>query len=247
MNPNEGSLTREALGLLRPSVVIGQIAIAAIVFVLCVVWLRLPDASAVEVACSVLLAICIILVATAGETALFLRVLREAPSRRLLLRGALLLTVAGALAVAACLLITHFEGRNGLRAGYLNSRFSPRLRAVFTYEHILLWLGWLGTALTWACSGLLAAIAFALLAAKAPGRAVRLTLGSVAFWVVVLAASVGCVALSGALAGWTPGHGVKREMLSLVLRLSVTVLVDAVVVCFFLAVIAVCVRRSATP
>ena len=51
-------------------------------------------------------------------------------------------------------------------------------------------------------------------------------------------------AITGALVNWTPGHGLRVEMLSLVLRLAAAALVDAAVVCLLLAILAACVHRS---
>jgi hypothetical protein len=50
--------------------------------------------------------------------------------------------------------------------------------------------------------------------------------------------------LAASLLRWTPGHGLRVELISLLLRLSLAVLADAIVACFLMAILAVCVRES---
>jgi hypothetical protein len=50
--------------------------------------------------------------------------------------------------------------------------------------------------------------------------------------------------ITGSLMEWTPGHGLRIEMVSLVLRLGLAILVDATVVCFLLAILAACIRPT---
>ena len=50
--------------------------------------------------------------------------------------------------------------------------------------------------------------------------------------------------VTGAALQWTPGHGLRIEMLSLVLRLGFVVLTDGLIACLILCALAECVRQA---
>ena len=242
------SLVRSAFGLMSVRLVLQQIGLALLVFLLYALWLHVPDASALDVIGSALLAVVAIAVAGAGESALVLRLAGRARTPERLLRGALLLVAGAALWFGWSALLDGLRGNynsnDSLWAGYLNSRFPHQLRNVFSYRHILLWLGWMWSILGWIGTGVIAIFVFAGAASARPRRAMAQALRSVAFWIVLVAGAMGAAAITSALIGWTPGHGLHVEMLSLALRLIAAILVDAVVVCLLLAILAACVRRS---
>jgi hypothetical protein len=228
--------------------VLQQIGLALLVFLLYVLWLRVPDASALDVTGSALLALLAVAVAGVGESALLLRLAGRARTPERLLRGALLLLVGAVLWFGWSALLDHLRGsydsNDVLWAGYLNSRFPHQLRNAFSYAHILLWLRWMWTILGWIGTGVIAIFVFAGTASARPLRAAGCALRSVTYWAALLAGTTAATAITGALVNWTPGHGLRVEMLSLVLRLAAAALVDAAVVCLLLAILAACVRRS---
>ena len=232
------------LRLLSLRLVLEQIGLALLVFALFALWLRIPDASAINVLGSVLLAILIVAVAVAGESSLILRLCGCGRPPRRLLRGALILLAAALLWFGWNALLTPFETRSGLYAGYLNSRLPHQARTLFSYPHILQGLSWLTTILRVFGAGVLAIFAFPLIASAHPARAIRSSLHSGVFWIALLLGGILVPALTRWLVGWTPGHGLRPELLSLVARLTVVVLLNAAVVSLLLTLLAERVRET---
>jgi hypothetical protein len=227
------SVLRGALSLLSVRLVLAQIGLALFVFLLYVVWLRMPDASVLEVIGSALLALIALAVAGAGESALMLHLAGRARTPGRLLRGTLLLLAGVALWFAWSAL--------------LDPRFSHQLRYIFTFEHILLWLGWLWSTLAWIGAGLIALLGFSATAGAKPLRAVAVAARSVTYWAAVVLCAAGATVGTSSLLNWTPGHGLRVELMSLVLRLSLATFIDAILACFLLAVLGACVRRADAP
>lgn len=242
MTARAPSLLRSALHLLSIRLVLKQIGLALIVFLLYVAWLRMPDASVLEVIGSALLAVIALAVAGGGESALVLRLADRTRTPGRLLRGTLLMLAGVALWFAWNTLLGHLRGDDSLRAGYWNSRFPHQLRNVFSYEHILLWLGWAWTALAWIGAGIVALFVVAATVSAKPVRAIAVAARSLTFWAAVVLCGIGGTVATSSLLQWTPGHGLRVEMMSLVFRLSLAVLVDAVLVCFVLTILGACMR-----
>jgi hypothetical protein len=237
------SVLRGTLTLLSLRLVLEQIGLALLTFLLYAVWLKVPDASAFEVAGSVLLALIAIAIAGSGESSLFLRLVGHERTRVRLLRGSLLLLGGFVVWFMWSALLDQLRGDDALRAGYLNSRLPASVRYFFSYEHILLMIGWMWTAVEWIGAGVIAIVVFAGTASVQPLRAMLYASRSISYWIVLIVGSATATGITGALLGWTPGHGLRVEMISLVVRLAVATLVDAVLVCLVLAVLAECVRR----
>jgi hypothetical protein len=244
MNPRR-SLLREALSVLRPVHVLAQIGLAVLVFLLSILWLRLSDASAAWLVVTVVLGVVILLTAGAGEAALLLALTGESRSRAKLLRGALIVLVLIALWFGWTVLLSH-HGDDGLRAAYINSKLPHRLRYTFSFENLLLLLRWLWDAVAWIGTGILAALLLPLIPDGTPLRSTGCALRSLSFWITLVLGTLAASLLTGELLQWTAGSGLSIELVSLFFRLGLTALIDAVVVCLFLAVIAVCVRRVNT-
>ena len=240
------SVIRDTLALLSIRLVLEQIGLAVLVFLLSALWLRVPDASAVDVIGSVILALIVLAVAGAGESWIILRLCDRAPTPGRLVRGGLLLLAGAVLWFGWSMLLDHLRIEDSLRAGYLNSRFPHSLRNVFSYGHILLWLGWIWTALEWIGAGAIGIFVFTATASLQPRRALANALRSVTYWLALILGTAVAVMLTGPLMQWTPSRGLRVEMISLVLRLSTATAVDATVVCLLLAILAACVRRSET-
>jgi hypothetical protein len=237
---------REALSLFSVRMVVGQIEVALCVFVLFAVWLRVPDASGLEVAVTILLALLIVGVAGFGESVVFLRLCRRARTLRLLLLGTALLIAGTALWFGWSALLDHFHGDDAMRAGYYNSRLPHQLRYFFTYGRIVLWQGWMWNTLTWIGTGVIVAAAVCGVGSRHPLRAMVRVLRSGAYWVVLIVGALAASIMTASLIGWTPGHGLRREMVSLILRLGTAILFDAVVLCLLLCAIAACCRDIAS-
>jgi hypothetical protein len=250
MKPHSSGL-RNAFALMSVRFVLQQIGLAVLVFLLYALWLRVPDASVLDVVGSVCLALLVICVAGAGESALILRLADRLRTPGRLLRGTVFLLIGTALWLGWIVLLGHFRGdynsNDALWAGYLNSRFPHQLRNVFTYQHILLWLGWMWTALVWVGAGIVAVFVFAGTVSAGPIRAALRPLRSIAYWCLVWLAATAASVFTSTVLGWTPGHGLRVEMMSLMLRLTAVVLVDAVVVCLGLAMLAAFMRQSDGP
>ena len=242
-------LLRRAFSVLSLRLVLEQISLALVVFALFALWLRIPDASAMDVLGSVLLGLIVLAAAGMGEASLMLRLCGGLPVTRgrfqvRVIRGAVILLGAGALAAAWWVLVAHVEVKNGLRAGYLNSRFPHSLRNVFSYGHIQRWLGWMGAALRWLGAGVLTLLAFALVTSSRPARSAKRGLGSGAYWVTLLVGAAVVSPATNSLLHWTPLHGLRLEMLSLVARLGLALLLNGIFVSLLLTILAACVRDT---
>ena len=242
MNPRR-TIFREALTLLRPLHILAQIALAILVFLLCVLWLRLSDASALWLAITVILAVAILLIAGAGEAALLLSLVREKHPTTKLLRGAVIVLVLIALWFGWTALLTH-HGDDDLRAGFLNSKLPHGLRYFFTYENLLLFQRWFWDAVAWIGTGILAALLLPLIPNCNPLHTTKCALRSFAFWITLIAGTLVASFLTGELLQWTPGHGLSIETVSLTFRLGFTAVIDATVACLFLAIVAACAQRA---
>jgi hypothetical protein len=244
MTANSPSVPRRAAALMSIRLVLEQIGLALLAFLLYVMWLRMPDASVLEVIGSALLALIVLAVAGAGQSVLILRLADRPRTPSRLLRGALLLFAGVALWFAWSALLDRMSAADNLRAGYWNSRFPHQLRNFFSYEHILLWLGWMWTTLAWIGAGIIALVVFAASASAKPLRSIAVAARSVTFWAAVALCAVAATVGTSSLLDWTPGHGLRVELISLSLRLSLATLIDATLACFLLATLAACVQRA---
>ena len=244
MTTTQRAVWRDAVSLLHPVWVLKQMTLAIVVFVLSIVWLRLPDSNALWVVASVLLGLLILCIALWGEAFLLLRLASYPLTRARILRGALLLLVAGSLWFIVGTAIDHLQAQDALRAGYYNSRFSASSRQTFTYEHLVTWLGWFWTAVRWIVLSVLGALFIAPTVATRNASAIVHTLRSFTYWIATALLCFGGSAVTAALVSWAPGHGLRIEMVSVALRLLCSFVIDAVLVCLVLAVIVECARRS---
>jgi hypothetical protein len=239
------SIVRDALALMNRKLIALQIALALTVFVLLVLWLRLPDSSALSLVATVLVGVLLLGVAGGGEAALLLRVYGRPVRIGRVIRGAVLLLIAMALWLGWGALLEHFRVSDSTVAGYWNSRFPASARNVFSYAHIYQWLEWMWTALAWIGAGVAAVVVFSMTVSERPARAIRATLLSATFWLTLVCVGL-CVSLTAMVTQWTPGHGLVIETISLIVRLSCAVVVDAVLLVAGIAVIAACNRRGNT-
>jgi hypothetical protein len=235
---------RSALSLLTSRLALQQIALGLIVFLLSLAWLRIPDATILEVIATTLLALIILALAAGGETWIILHLSATIVTPKRVLRGALLVLAGIALWFLWTALLDLLRTNDSLRAGYYNSRFPASMRNVFSYAHILQWLEDFWTALAWIGAGILTLLVFTATASVKPLRAMLCALRSVTYWLTVALGVIAATLITSALVDWVPGHTLRVELVSLVLRLTLATLVDATILCLVLAVLAVCVRES---
>jgi hypothetical protein len=235
---------RDALELLSVRIVLFQLGLAGGVFLFFMLWLRLPDASVLEVAASALLAVLIVAAAGLGESRLILGLAGGPRTRGRFIRGTLLLLVGVAIWFAWSAWIAHVSNNDPMRAGYLNSKAPHQLRHLLSFEHILLWLGWVWSTIKWLGAGLLASTIVPLVAGRRPLHAARLAVRSLSFWLTLFVGTIVATLITGALMGWLPLQGLWPEMFSLGLRLTIAALFDGIIACWLLATLAVCVRRA---
>ncbi len=238
------SVLRSALNLLSIRLMLEQIGLALLVFALYALWLRVPDASAIDLIGSAFLALIVLAVAGGGESTLILHLADRPRTPVRLLRGTLLLLVGGVVWFAWTMLVDHLHANDYLRAGYLNSRFPHAMRNFFSFAHIVLWLNWFWTGLEWIGTAAITLFVFTTTASARPLRALPDALRCLTYWIAGVLGAIVATRYTNSLIEWTPGHGLRVEFFSLVLRLSLVVFMDATVVCLILAILATCVRRA---
>lgn len=220
-----------------------QVALAAVLSFLLFAWLHVPDANAFEVLLSLLLAVLVVAVAGAGESALALRLTGRGVTTRRLAVGTSAVFVAALLWYGVSLGIDKLSLNDGMRAGYLNSRFPASMRNTFTYERIGYGFSLFWSALRWLAAGLLAAAAFATTTFDAPVRGLFTILRSGRYWLSLLFLFLAGPCITGWLMHWTPGHGLRVETLSLMLRVLVAIGLNAAAVALLLQAMAAALLR----
>ena len=230
--------------LLTVGFILKQIGLGTLVFLISILWLRLPDASMIEVIASLLLAFLIVSIAGLGESAIVLQLCGASRTPRRLFLGALVLLAAAALWFAWSSWIEHLSASNDQLAGYLNSRFPHGLRNFFSYPHIVLWLGWLETAATLIGACILGLVAIAVTASARPVQTIVMALRSLSYWLVVIIGVTGASVFTTSILQWVPGHTLRVEMISLLLRLLAVIVVDGAVTCLVTLIVAACVRHT---
>ncbi len=244
MTVTKPSIWKTARTLWSVGLVLKQAGLALVVFLLSVVWIRLPDASVLDLIGTVLLAVLIVLIAGAGESGMILGLCGKARNPRRLLTGTVVLLVSVAMWLGWSAWIDHLSGGNWQLAGYLNSRFPHGMRHFVSYGHILTWLGWMETAAVWTVAGMLGLVVVAVTASARPLRAMAVAFGSGSYWAVAIVGATGAAMVTSSLLQWVPGHTLRVEMMSLITRLAIVIVVDMGVAAMMLATSAACVRWS---
>jgi hypothetical protein len=235
-------ILRSALAHLTVRFVVLQLGLILIVSLLFAAWLRIPDSGIIVVIGTVLLASLILVLAFGGEASLLRRLAGSA--RGGLISGAVALLVAVALWLGWSTWLDHLSANDLTRAaGYANSRFPHSLRNLFSFENLLRWLGWLWLALKWLGAGLLLAIAVPFAQASRPVLAGLRVVISFSYSMTLALTAIIVTSITQGMVEWTPGHGLRVEAISLVLRLGSVAIVDAALICFVLTVITAIVVR----
>jgi hypothetical protein len=130
-----------------------------------------------------------------------------------------------------------------LYAGYWNSKLSPGMRNLFTYMRLVDLQDRFYDVLELVIAGLLLPVAIEGMAAGVRGlRRVFSVYARWRYWVVVAVAGCGAVWIPALLVGWTPGHSVRGQVLSVVGRVGLAYTVDVVLWCLVVAVAALYLR-----
>ena len=239
-------ILRSAFACVTVRFVLLQLGLVLIVSLLFAAWLHIPDSGVIAVSATVLLAALMLALAFCGESSLLRRL--AGSTRRGLLPGAVALLLAAALWLAWSTWLNHLGANNFTRAaGYTNSRFPHSLRNIFTFENLLRWLGSTWLTLKWVGAGILLAISVPFAQTSRPVRAGLRLLFSLSYWMTLAVGAIVVTSVTRRMVEWTPGHGLRIEAISLVLRLGIVAIIDAVSACFVLAVITAIVTRSEGP
>jgi hypothetical protein len=232
-------MTRAPFSLRATTVIaLQQIALAALLAILTIGWLHIPDANPLEVFASVVLGLLVVTVFGAGESAIALWLTNKAATSRRLLLGTGIVLAASLLWCALSFGLDHMSAKDGLYAGYLNSRFPASLRTIFSYERLITGLAWLRSALRWIAAGVLGSVAFAYVACDLPKQGMMQICRSAWYWASLLMLTFFGSIITGALLGWTPGRGLTIEALSLLFRMLTVILLDASAIALLLQAMA---------
>ncbi len=235
-------ILRSALAYMTGRFVVLQLGLILIVSLLFAAWLRVPDSGVLAVIGTVLLASLILVLAFGGEASLLRRL--TGSTRGHILPGAVALLLAATLWLGWSSWLNHLSASDFTRlAGYANSRFPHSLRNVFTFENLLRWFGWVWLALQWLGAGILLAIAVPFSQTSRPLRAGLRVGFSFSYWMILALTAIIVTSITQGMVEWTPGHGLRVEAISLVLRLVTVAIIDAVLICFVLAAITAIVVR----
>ena len=221
-----------------------QSGLAAAAFLLFLLWLRIPDANGAEVLLSALLAVACLLMATGGEAWLLLRVHGTRATRASAVRGAVAILLAIVLLFPLSALLDHISINDSQRAGYLNSQLSANMRHILTYPRLMTLLHQAWASLFWAFAIVLTMVAVAVTVARKPLQALAGMLQSLTAWVVLSLFTIVASEVTLQLLHWTPGHGLGVETTSLLMRIAFTVLLNAWLLCFSLALLIVLAEQS---
>jgi hypothetical protein len=201
-----------------------------------IAWLQIADSHVWQFVLSIVAAVCIALMFVWLYSAMFRRVRFPERAAQMWMSGVVL---AGVL--VGWMILGHpiAAGREheSLYAGYWNSKLSPGMRTVFTYMRLVDLQDRFYDVLELVIAGLLLPVAI---------EGMSFGVGSLArvfsvywrwrYWVVVAVAGAGGIWITRLLVGWTPGHTVRGEVLSVVGRMGLAYTVDVVLWCLVVAV-----------
>jgi hypothetical protein len=235
----------EALRMLRlPQVALVWVG-CLVLAVLGALWLQIPDSHAWQFGLSMVSACGLLALSFWLCCNVFRSMLKPVEEARWWVRWILLAAVIVAwwlLQMPIDRLVEHRE----LYAGYWTSRLPHGLRWLRTYEHLVTVQDWSYFSLRLMVTGLLLPVAIVAGAGKlldGAGQIVRVWLRWW-YWVAVLVCGWIAFFVSGKLMGWTQGHGLAGEIISLLVRLGFVFTLDVLLVCFVLAVAVVGLRQG---
>jgi hypothetical protein len=240
------SAWREAFRAMRMQLVVAVWVGTLVLVMLGVFWLQIPDSHVWEFALSILFACGLLALFFWCCSWVFKRMLKPAEKERWWWLQWILLAAVIVVWLLLQMPIDRLLEHRALYAGYWTSRLPRGLRGLRTFEHLVVLQNWMYFSLRLIVTGLLLPVAIVAGASRLHGSAGRIFGLWLQWWYWVAALVCGWIAfaVSGKLMGWTPGHGLMAEMLSLLVRLGFVFTLDVLLACFVLAVIAVGLRRS---
>ncbi|MCL2661036.1 MAG: hypothetical protein FWD64_11050, partial [Acidobacteriaceae bacterium] len=220
--------------------------ISTVLYVLlALAWLKIPDSHWWQLVFSVLYAV-LLAAGILSVKVILLRWLRRSETHVSMLHsiGLLILWAFVILIVADAFL--HIENNAPLRAGYWNSRLGPQMRVLFSVVRLYQWQIYLQNVLVWIVLPMVALP----LSIETVVRGLRgwRNGARVVFkwqnWLTILIASGMVYWITESLLQWQPGHTVKGEIVSVILRLGLLVAVDLFLAVYAVAVVSELLSRS---
>ncbi len=210
----------------------------AVVILLAILWLQIPDSHTWQFVFSMVSAIGIAWLFVWLTTVTFRRLRLSVPAVPMWLSTVFL---AAVLLVWMGLSHPIAVGRDHeeIFAGYWNSKLSPGMRYRFTYMRLVELQDRFYDVLQLVIAALLLPLAIELMTSGVRGwRRVVYVYRRWRYWVVAAVAGMGAIWITRLLLNWTPGHSVRGQVLSVLGRVGVAYTVDVVLWCLVIAVAA---------
>lgn len=135
--------------------------------------------------------------------------------------------------------VSLLKERDGLIAGYWNSRLSAGMRAFFTYQRLLVIFDLFCDLLVWVLAAALLPLAFeagGLAFAHRAGTRLARTYFRPLYWVAAILAGFSAEHLCLALVQWKPGTSVRAQTLSVLLRIGAAYSICILLWCLVLVI-----------
>jgi hypothetical protein len=220
--------------------ILAQLVGNFLLMLLAAAWLQIPDSHTWQFVFSMLSGVLLVIALLWLYTATF-RHLLPCAARPPYWLSWILLAVFIALWWLLLQPIAVGRAHESLYAGYWNSQSSPWLRAHLGYSSLVACQERLYDCAQWLGAGLLLPVAMETSACGLragwfgrTARAYRRWL----YWLCVLVSGLGGSAVTWALAGWTPSAGLAGQTLSIIARLGTAYVLDIMLWCFILGLVA---------
>jgi len=210
----------------------------AVVMLLAILWLQIPDSHTWQFVFSMAAAVGIAWLFVWLYTVTFRRLRLSVPAVPMWLSAVFL---AAVLLVWMGLSHPIAVGREHeeIFAGYWNSKMAPGPRYLFRYVRLVRIQDRFYDLLQLVIAALLLPLAIELMTSGVRGwRRVVYVYRRWRYWVVAAVAGVGAMEITQLLVGWTPGHSVRGQILSVLGRVGLAYTVDVVLWCLVVAVAA---------
>ena len=219
----------------------------AILLTLAFAWLEIPDSHVWQLMLSLLLG-AVLLSAFFWLHTETIQSIRRPADPQLLRISAPVLAGWSLLFYLLSVPVDYLDARSDMRAGYLNSKLSPSLRAVFTYERLS---HWQSAALDFLFWYLIPALLLPFIVETVTRRLSRDTLYNALaalrrgqHWITVIPALWVFFYLWNKIMFWHPSYTVHGELISLVLRTGLVYLLDLLLLLLVLSIVSELLARN---